>query len=387
MTRLSFNFYGYSRESYKACAEMIRSTDRKHISILTSWFFLMNFVYLVFSYLNLFGVNEERIPFYSAFMLVSLMFGVWVLFFPKSVDKHIYFAVLSSIFMLLIYGILSSIAQPYMPATMFLVLLLLTSLSYVGSMYIMILISIAGTGIFIFTSYSYKTFSIAYHDTYNVLVVLMLSILLHYSFQRMRIAQFVLYQQDLEIQRKLEIKSSFDSLTGLLNRGRFFSIAEEVLKIKSEGILALCIIDLDGFKQINDTLGHQMGDKVIQVVGKTIMECLRIDIVDKNISSWNLNQPFDFAGRLGGDEFILMLRGKKDREELTAKLKEILEKLNATSFDSVAGIRASVGVVEVFANVKDIDVAYKMADDALYEAKRSGKNQIYFSKKDIREAE
>lgn len=347
----------------------------------------MNLVYLVFSYLNLFGVNEERIPFYSAFMLISLLFGVWILFFPKSVDKHIYFAVISSIFMLLIYGILSSIAQPYMPATMFLVLLLLTSLSYIGSMYIMVLLAILGTVFFIFTSYSYKTFSIAYHDTYNVIVVLLLSILLHYTFQRMRIAQFVLYQKDLEIQRKLEIKSSFDSLTGLLNRGRFFSIAEEVLKIKTEGIIALCIIDLDGFKQINDTLGHQMGDKVIQVVGKTIMECLKFDVFDKNISSWDFSKPFDFAGRLGGDEFIIMLRGKKNREEILGELKGILEKLNATTFDSLDGVRGSVGVVEIPQTVKDIDIAYKTADDALYEAKRSGKNQVYFSTKDIKEAE
>ncbi len=366
---------------------MIRSTNRKHISILTSWFFLMNLVYLIFSCLNLFGVNEERIPFYAAFMLVSLLFGIWVLFFPKKVDLHIYFAVISSIFMLLLYGILSSIAQPYMPATMFLVLLVLTSLSYIGSMYVMLFFSIGGTAVFIITSYSFKTFSIAYYDTYNVIVVLMLSILLHYTFQRMRLAQFVLYQQDLEIQRKLEIKSSFDSLTGLLNRGRFFSIAEEILKMNSDEHLALSIIDLDGFKQINDTMGHQMGDKVIQVVGKTIMECLKFDVFTKNTFSWNLSKSFDFAGRLGGDEFIIMLRGKENRQEIIAKLSEILEKLNGTTFDSLTGVRASVGVVEFLGKTNDIDIAYKAADDALYEAKRKGKNQIYFSTKNIREAD
>ncbi|MBQ3670822.1 MAG: GGDEF domain-containing protein [Treponema sp.] len=292
MTYRSFNFYGYTREAYKECSDLIRSTNRKHITILTTWFILINLLYLSFSYLNLFGVNEEKMPFYGSYVLVSIIFELWLIFFPRAVKRHNYFAVFACIILLLSYGVASSIAQPYMPATMFLVLLVLTSLSFIGNMYTMILLTILGVSGFLATSYMYKTFSIAYHDTYNAAVISTLAIALHYTFQRTRMAQFILYQRDLQVQKELEIKSSFDALTGLLNRGKFFSISEKITNQLHEKNLALCLLDLDGFKQINDNLGHQMGDKVIQTVGKTIMKTLDLKDDDREkISSWDLKAP------------------------------------------------------------------------------------------------
>ena len=123
MTARSFNYYGYTKESYMECSEMIRTTNRKHTAILNTWFILINLLYLVFSYLNLFGVNQERIPFYAAYLLVGIIFELWLTVFSKSAEKHNYITVFSSIIGLLSYGILTSIFAPYMPATMFLVLL------------------------------------------------------------------------------------------------------------------------------------------------------------------------------------------------------------------------------------------------------------------------
>lgn len=379
MAARSFNYYGYTKESYQECSDMIRSTNRKHITILNTWFFLVNLLYLLFSYLNLFGVNQERIPFYAGCIAVSLLFEVWLLLSPKSVERHNYLAVFASVLILLSYGIIRSVAEPYMPATMFLILLTLTSLSFIGNMLAMILISLVSVGIFLVTSYLYKTFSIAYHDTYNVVVVTTLVLGLHYTFQRTRVSQFILYQRDLQIQKELEIKSSFDSLTSLLNRGRFFSITEEVLRSRSDEYKTLCLLDLDGFKQINDNLGHQMGDKVIQTVGKTILSSLGLRAEDNSISDWNLKQPISVAGRLGGDEFIIFIRGKNSREEVTEFLQGMLDSLNAVQFDGLNGIHASFGVTELTAADRDIDNAYKRADEALYESKRAGKNQIHFS--------
>ncbi|WP_294428323.1 GGDEF domain-containing protein [uncultured Treponema sp.] len=386
MTKRSFNYYGYTKESYKECSGLIRSTNRKHITILTTWFFFINLLYIVFSFLNLFGVSQERVPFYFSFAMLSLAFDIWLIVFPKSVEKHNYLAVFASISMFFIYGILSSVAQPYMPATMMLIVLTLTSLSYIGRMYIMILIAIVGISFFLTTSYLFKTFSIAYHDTYNVMVVFTLAVTLHYTFQRTRVAQFILYQKDLQIQKELEIKSSFDALTSLLNRGRFFSITAEILRQKTDEYMALCILDLDEFKQINDNLGHQMGDKVIQTVGKTLIQALGLGIDDKErmeISKWELNNFRSLAGRLGGDEFILFLRGKKSQTEVRELLQSVLDSLNAVRFDGLEGIHASFGVTELAANDRDIDNAYKRADEALYESKRSGKNQIHFSSESV----
>ncbi|MBQ9205263.1 MAG: GGDEF domain-containing protein [Treponema sp.] len=380
MTSRSVNYYGYTKESYLECSALIRLTNRKHITILTTWFILINLFYLVFSWLNLFGVNQERIPFYASSLFTGIVFEVWLLVFPRSVEKHIYLAVFASISMLLAYGILCSIAEPYMPATMFLILLVLTSLSFIGSLFIMIAFAIAGVAAFLATSYLYKTFSIAYYDTYNAVIVITLSIALHYTFQRTRVSQFILYQRDLQIQKELEIKSSFDALTSLLNRGRFFSMSEEILRMRNNEYIALCLLDLDGFKQINDNLGHQMGDKVIQVVGKTIISGLDLDSDQRmNISAWDLKVQRSIAGRLGGDEFITLIRGKSSRTEVIELLQKILDSLNAQHFDGDRGIHASFGVTELSSQDFDIDNAYKRADEALYESKRAGKNQIHFS--------
>lgn len=380
MTARSFNYYGYTKESYMECSEMIRSTNRKHTTILNTWFILINLLYLVFSYLNLFGVNQERIPFYAAYLLVGIIFELWLTVFPKTAEKHNYITVFSSIIGFLSYGILTSIFAPYMPATMFLVLLSLTALSYIGNMAIMISVSIVGVGIFLTTSYLYKTFSIAYNDTYNAVVVMTLVFGLHYTFQRTRVSQFILYQRDLQIQRELEIKSSFDALTTLLNRGRFFAITEEILRSKPNEYITLCILDLDEFKGINDNLGHQMGDKVIQTVGKTLIKQLGIEsYISEMISSWDLKPKISIAGRLGGDEFILFIRGKKTQDEVRELLQNILDSLNKVQFDRLNGIHASLGVTEITSTDRDIDNAYKRADIALYESKRAGKNQIHFS--------
>ena len=85
------------------------------------------------------------------------------------------------------------------------------------------------------------------------------------------------------------------------------------------------------------------------------------------------------AGRLGGDEFILLIRGKTSREEITTLLQTALTTLNSTQFDGLSGIHASFGVTELTDSDRDIDDAYKHADEALYESKRAGKNQIHFS--------
>jgi len=384
MTKHSFNFYGHEPKAYKECSSLIRSTNRKHITILNTWFLIVNILYLVFSSLNLFGVSEEQVPFYAGAVAFSIFFEVWLLLFPKSIEKHNYLAVFLSIIQLLSYGIIVSAMQPYMPATLYLVLLVLTSVSFIGNMGVMILFTIISMAFFLWASFNYKTFSIAYSDTYNAFIIATLSITLHYTFQRTRVSQFILYQRDLQIQKELEIKSSFDALTGLLNRGRFFSITEELIRLKTDRYISLVLLDLDGFKQINDNLGHQMGDKVIQTVGKTIINFFKLNEAERgSVADWDLLATKALAGRLGGDEFILVLMNEESKEGTQETLAKLLEALNSVQFEGLNGIHASVGATELTQAVTDIDNAYKLADEALYESKRAGKNQIHFSSEKI----
>ena len=376
MTKRSFNYYGYTKDSYIECSKMIRATNRNHILILNSWFFAVNIFYMIFSYFNLFGATQEQIPFYLAFILISAAFGLWIFLKPEKVEKHNYFAVIFSIGMLLTYGILSSASQPYMQASMFPIMLIITAISYTGRMYLMMLMTIVASGVFLYTSYKFKTFSIAYRDSYNVAIVATLAIILYYTFQRIRIAQYILFQKDQQTRRELEIKSSFDALTMLMNRGCFFSVMEEMVRIARGERMFLCLLDLDGFKGINDTLGHQMGDKVIQTVGKVILKTLELEGKNQCVSEWDMKSPTSLAGRLGGDEFIILMRGANSMKESEGKMRNLMESLSEVKFDGIDGIRTSVGITEIKEGESDLDTAYKRADEALYESKRGGKNKI-----------
>ena len=190
--------------------------------------------------------------------------------------------------------------------------------------------------------------------------------------------QFMSYQENLEIQRDLEVQSSFDTLSSLLVRGRFFSLADSVLRTRNDGdFIALCILDLDAFKQINDKYGHQMGDKAIQVAADTIWKELDADLSQKwAFCEQALNMNLSFAGRLGGDEFVIFLREPEGWDTTVSKLRHILDSLNSVKMGELEGIHASFGVTKIEPSDKDIDVIYARADAALYTAKTSGKNQI-----------
>ena len=382
MGRKSFFLYGYDRETFNDCIDMIRSTNRKNAIIMNAWFFVINLLYVVCSVFNMFGVTVEQTPFYAAYTLISLIYVIILFAFQKETKRFSIIFVYLVMLELFSYSIIVSVSRPYMPAIMYLILYLLVNLLFIGNCGKAIAIAILGTSILLYTSFKYKTFSIAYQDMYNAIMVDVLAAGLHYMFQRARLAQFVLYQKDLQIQKELDIKSSFDALTDLLNRGRFFSIAEKVLLIKpKEEYIAVCLVDLDSFKQINDKLGHQMGDKVIQTTGKIISETIDskgIYKANRITSSWDLTMPYSISGRLGGDEFIILVRGKEKREDILPMLQSMLERLNAVRFDSINGIQASIGVTEIEDGESDMDGAYSRADSALYESKRLGKNRISF---------
>lgn len=376
----SFVYYGYSPETFKECRSFIQATNRKHVEIVNLWFTLVNVFFLVFSWFNMFGVNRSRIMFYAVFVGVSVVFEILLFAFRAFIDKHFTLAVYFCISMLLVYSILASNAQPYMVASMYLVLLVIAALSFIDNMLRMSLVLTAFTVVFLFESFQVKPESIAIQDTYNVIVFFTLSLVFHYSFQHARIRQFETYQKNIRIQRELEVQSSFDSLTSLLNRARFFSMASQVLRADNgDEYIAIALLDLDGFKQINDTMGHQMGDKVIQVAASKIMESIGIDLSEKwSFPERALQNDLSFAGRLGGDEFIVFIRGMKDTEEIHEVMKKLLSDLNDVRFEQLEGIRASIGVSEVGSDDRDIDKIYSRIDSGLYESKKQGKNRVTF---------
>ena len=380
MNFANLNYYGYKKETYQKCTGQIRETDLNHAKILDIWFALLSIVMFFLSRLNKITVLAGKPYVYLVFFGAAVGWSVWILLDKKMNSLKIRIAVALNILMLIAFSIYLSVVQPYMSAAMFPVILVVIGFAYIDRFFNMtIILALACIG-FAFTSHKFKPLSIFYVDLYNVIVFFTLAVILHYTFQRVRIATFVTHYENVDIQRNLDVRSSFDTLTSLLNRGRFFSIATEIMHNSHEDYMVLCLMDLDGFKQINDKLGHQMGDKALQLTAEIIRENLGIEFVEKwSFGEKAAKEKLSFAGRLGGDEFIVLLRGRKTREEVEKEIGRLLEALAGVKVGELEGIYSSVGIVELSAKDKDIDVAYSRADEALSHSKTEGNHSFMFS--------
>ena len=371
------NHYGFDQSIYDDCRAMIGKTNQKHAKIINIWFMLINLFYFVCAWLQILNVDATRKAFFLAFIIAPILIYFQAVEKGGLHPKIARIATFLDIAMFELYSILSSNAEPYTVSWIFLILMVIVALTFIETMARMTMILLVNSLLFCKISYMNKPASIASMDLANTIVVVSLALILHFAFQRARISQFATTLHDIKTQRELEISSSFDNLTSLFNRGKFNSMAETVLREKADEYIALVILDLDGFKEINDQLGHQTGDRAIQLAAKTILDSLKVDLSEK----WLLQEKIlvekqAFAGRLGGDEFIIFMRGYTDREAVLKALYEIMDRLHGVNEGDLHGLRASVGMTEFLPDEKSLEKAYKRADDALYVSKRNGKDQV-----------
>lgn len=155
----------------------------------------------------------------------------------------------------------------------------------------------------------------------------------------------------------------YDYLTGISNRRLFYKLTTEILQKKSEGSIALMVIDIDKFKSVNDTYGHKKGDEVIVAVSK---------IISKSINKG------DLAARFGGDEFLVFMNSFDDYKYIEDTLSRIFsEKIKVLDESgAVIEVTLSLGIVidKEYENKLDVDILILKADKAMYKAKKSGGN-------------
>ena len=172
--------------------------------------------------------------------------------------------------------------------------------------------------------------------------------------------------QALLAEQKMQELARYDSLTGLPNRNMFLGELDRTIARahRQGGEFAVCFIDLDRFKTINDTLGHDAGDELLKVMAERLRAAVR---------------KSDLVARLGGDEFVVLLEGGP-----AADLAGVADKLLAAIGEQVTIngchflVTGSIGVGLYPANGDDAATLLKHADAAMYLAKESGKNNVQF---------
>ncbi len=164
---------------------------------------------------------------------------------------------------------------------------------------------------------------------------------------------------------RMQILARTDVVTGLLNRaGLNHHLVERLMALPPDGKLALCWMDLDRFKEVNDTLGHQTGDRLLSQVGERLCK---------------LAPDGASVGRFGGDEFIVAFEAR-DREEIEEIALQIREAINQPMRidDRRLEITGSMGIAVLPDDGQDIETLMQGSDLALYHAKVNGRNQVSF---------
>lgn len=166
-------------------------------------------------------------------------------------------------------------------------------------------------------------------------------------------------------EQKIAMLAKYDAMTNVYNREATMEYIRAVIINEQESHHALFMLDLDNFKKLNDTYGHQVGDDFLVAIAQGIKSKFR---------------ESDIVGRIGGDEFFALMRGVTEREQIEHKAKELLAVIARVSKDyENTGISASIGISIFPRDGRTLDELYSSADSALYKVKRNGKNSYAFA--------
>ncbi|NQY20758.1 MAG: diguanylate cyclase [Campylobacteraceae bacterium] len=165
--------------------------------------------------------------------------------------------------------------------------------------------------------------------------------------------------------KELELLATIDSLTNVNNRRNFFTLSKEVFAFDTANKLYTVMIDIDKFKNLNDTYGHSIGDEVLKMVSKTINEA---------------TEEKDVFGRIGGEEFALVFISDTI-EKAQEKVNVIRQKIEDLEYNDEPNNRIiqctiSIGIAQKNNDDLSIDTILARADEALYEAKGTGRNKV-----------
>lgn len=167
-------------------------------------------------------------------------------------------------------------------------------------------------------------------------------------------------------EQKIKEAAELDRMTKVFNRETAMERIRQIISEEGEIGHSLYMLDVDNFKVLNDTLGHQTGDEFLIRLSRELKKAVR---------------ESDIIGRIGGDEFFIFLKGISELTQVTAKASQMLSVISEVAEGFLPGtLTCSIGISRYPENGTDLDTLYANADEALYEAKHAGKNCFRLAK-------
>ncbi|MGM9522520.1 MAG: GGDEF domain-containing protein [Oscillospiraceae bacterium] len=294
------------------------------------------------------------------FLLMPALAAFAVISYIYKKRKQCSYAVVQSLCLLFytvliaFFIVLNVYTEPFRPDSflalcyMFMPVLFIIKPAYIFTL------SILSELIYILLAFRFKSPEVVDHDIFVTLAALLFSSAVSWI-------TFSLRTQNYMSRVKFQKLSMTDMLTGILNKASFEENCRTYLEASHGDCCALCVIDVDNFKNINDTFGHQSGDAVLSKIGSLLRAGFRAD---------------DIVGRVGGDEFCVLMKNVPSPDAVQKKLDRVRRALMQLHSDDNCCLTCSIGSVFLQAQITEYEQAFKTADRALYEAKGTGGNSV-----------
>ena len=313
-------------------------------------------VYVTISFLSDYDTLTRTA--YSASLVIYGGFSIYIRRkAPKLTWRTRLIQALCQLFLLSLMGLVAFVAAVGMrlqPGIFFAPFTLVLSMIFILPSRRIVVMVTTMTAAFLLASYRLKPYDVFRLDLAMGLVCWCLCVIVDLEILHMRL-------RDYHLRTDLTRLSCTDGLTGLMNKSTAEAKARAYLSCCGQReCSALFVIDLDQFKQINDQLGHQAGDEALEVVGEALRRLFRAQ---------------DIVGRVGGDEFVALMKNIYDRRMVARRAAVICHAVRRTKLtDQELCLTCSVGVALSPQNGTSYDNLFREADRQLYQVKRNGKN-------------
>ncbi len=349
-----FFYCGIEKEEYNAVKKNV------YVSNFVTWRSLHIFMAVVFGLLFFASILIDFISFnralYFGVFFYSILAISFFYFFEKdSIWPQILIYI--SISLLFIFSCLLTKNNPTAPGTTFIVLLLITPIFMIDKPFWMTIELVLASTIYLTWMHGVKPQNIWATDLVNVTIFTVVGAFLNIIANSIRIREFILT-------REINIQKDTDDMTGLKNKGALTREINSFLADKTCSKGFMFMMDIDRFKAINDTWGHDVGDCVIIQLGNYLHSKVKGN---------------EILGRFGGDEFIMVVKNTDDERAAVKLADEIVrgasENINIGKTDEK--ISLSIGIAIYRGQEKNYSELFKKADIALYEAKADPDNRFY----------